>query len=105
MPRYYVITPIYEQVSAQLWGDPHPAEEGCDVLLVDAPSPRKAKSAAVKHWRKHGGGVPWSGRNWVREQVGDDLCPFTGLRVEPADDVKVGDMGNDEYVNALEVVP
>lgn len=78
MTRWFVITPEYERYPGSYYSfEPEPPEYGCDVVEVEAETKRKALVEGVRELRR-------SRSDWLRDQVGDNKSPFTGLKVEAA---------------------
>ena len=71
--EWYVISPEFEVDGNEL----EPPEPTCDVTVVEAPTRRAAKVAAVRFWREE---RPHLG--WVAIAKRDALSPYAGLRVE-----------------------
>jgi len=74
--RWWVVSDEY---TTYYGGAYEPDEEGRDVVLVEAPTKRKAKVVGLRAMRAD------SSCRWHRQNT--DLCPFSGLTVEEADDV------------------
>jgi hypothetical protein len=84
--KWVVYTPEYGTVVPILDDGSGPTEYGADVLYVRAATRQRAKVLAVQAWRHNRGRPSWMHHGaWLERQDSDGACPFTGLKVEPAE--------------------
>jgi hypothetical protein len=76
MKRWLVVSREYGVVMPLLDDGSGPTEYGCDVIAVEAQTPRDAKVLAVRLARQHP-------RRYGFVDHYADECPFTGMRVYP----------------------
>ena len=78
MKHFYVITPEFDYVEPILDDGSGPTYQACDVVEIEAENKKDAVSLGVKYM------LSKSPREfpWVHDQRSDNLCPYTGVKVE-----------------------
>lgn len=80
MKRWYVITPVYDVYSESPL---EPAEQGRDVIEIEAASKRDAIALGVREMLKGGKRDEWTRFKYCVESRDDGCNPFAGVIAEP----------------------